>query len=312
MTEESSKNDGAFARMLADEDGIRRFMDEVVQPLRKKAANPVPTWRLGFRSSLPFYRLLDERQGLHLRSIFRHALPDRDIGVELFEQEERIELDLLAEKYVSQAQIFADLMGEYQYEVAPQTRRDVSGRIIGLTLSGSVFFLDTPGDGLERSYRYSNIYGNRDVEPAGKCLLKGHPRVGHCLRTNQFRSSPLLLIAVHPGDAADEQDLAELSGMVRVALSTRVEELSRVSRVELFRPEGPPPEEEAARDDSSGDAKGDRDNRDSAAADEADLGDEAPWRGYETGVWVLDDIQEPAEESPSPDKDSPSDSELEE
>ncbi len=189
---------GAFAEALVDAESIRSFMREVVEPLKEEEEALAAPWRSGFRVQLPYFHLLDERQQAHLRGIFAHMLPDPDVELAAFDREELILLDVLSETYVAQAKIFSELMGDHEYQVTSHIRRDAPGRVIALTLSASVFVFDAPDRNRKRRYRYQNIYGNRHVTPEGRCRLKGHLRLSETVRALEFRSSPLLLLAIHP------------------------------------------------------------------------------------------------------------------
>ncbi len=202
MSEELPEASGAFADALVSAERIREFLHECVRPLKEEEEALAKQWRPGFRVRLPFYSLLDERQQEHLRGIFAHQLPDPDIQVDSFDREELILLDVLAETYVAQSLVFVDLMDRHEYQVVPRVSRDAKGRIIAMTLSASVFILDGPDEHRRRRYRYQNIYGNRQVEPDGRCRLKGNLRLAEVMRASEFRSSPLLMLAVHPDDVA--------------------------------------------------------------------------------------------------------------
>ena len=202
----------------------------MIAPLKRHEVGVDPAFRPGFRAGLPYYRLLDASQQEQLRGLFAHLLPAAAVTVTDYSRDEKVELDLLAETYVGQARAFAELMAQYEFDIAHQTRRDAKGVITALSLSGSIFFLGHPSPTLERSYRYTNIYGNRKVEPTGSCVVKSHPCVGHRLRTDQFRSTTLLLLAVHPSDVADGEDLASLSQSIHTGISSRMAEISRVAR----------------------------------------------------------------------------------
>jgi hypothetical protein len=188
---------GAFADALVDAARIRTFIEREVTALKAQENGLAAPWRSGFRAQLPYHRLLSDRQRQHLRGIFAHLLPPPEIGADDFERDERILLDVLSETYVMQSQVFVDLMGSHDYEVLDETERDVGGRIIALSLSASIFFLDVPDRNRMRLYRYRNIYGNKELTPEGRCRLKGTPRLAKPLKAVEFRSSPLMLLAVH-------------------------------------------------------------------------------------------------------------------
>ena len=226
MNPDDSLPTGAFADALLDVKSIERFMDEVVAPLKAEEEGLAKPWRSGFRVQLPFYRLLDVRQQAHLRGIFAHMLPDPDVDLEAFDREELILLDVLAETYVTQARIFAELMGDHEYQVVPHVRRDVPGRVIALTLSASVFVMDAPDRHRKRRYRYQNIYGNRHVSPDGRCRLKGHLRLTETIRALEFRSSPLLLLALHPEGTQYKMGFKQESQVVSDTFTSRMMEVS--------------------------------------------------------------------------------------
>ena len=120
----------------------------------------------------------DTRQQAHMRGIFARMLPDPDVPLDKFDRDERILLDVLAETYITQASVFADLMDEHSYVMVEVVERDVPRRVIALSLSASIFFLAEPDGQSKRRYRYSNIYGNQEIRPEGRCRIKGNLRVG--------------------------------------------------------------------------------------------------------------------------------------
>jgi hypothetical protein len=217
---------GAFADALVDVDHIRSFMEEVVRPLKEEEEALAKPWRSGFRVQLPFFRLLDERQQAHLRGIFAHMLPDPEVELAAFDREELILLDVLSETYVTQARIFAELMGDHEYRVTSHVRRDAPGRAIALTLSASVFVFDAPDRHRKRRYRYQNIYGNRHVTPEGRCRLKGHLRLAETVRALEFRSSPLLMLAVHPEGSRYKMAFKQESQVVSDTFTSRMMEVT--------------------------------------------------------------------------------------
>lgn len=217
---------GVFPAALVGEEQIRDFLREHVKPLKDEEEALAKPWRSGFRAQLPFFSLLDDRQQAHLRGIFSHMLPSPEVEVEDFDREERILLDVLSETYIAQARVFAELMSEHDYQVLPVVKRDMPGRVIALTLSASVFVFDVPDARQIRRYRYQNIYGNRHVSPEGKCRLKGHMRLAETIRSQEFRSSPLLMLAVHPETAQYRMGFREESKVVSDTMSSRMKEVT--------------------------------------------------------------------------------------
>lgn len=217
---------GAFAEALVDAERIRRFLDARIRPLKEEEESLAKPWRSGFRGKLPFFALLDQKQQGHLRGIFSHMLPNADVDVEAFDREERILLDVLSETYIAQARVFVELMEEHHYRVISQVRRDAPGRVIALTLSASVFMMDAPDAQQKRRYRYQNIYGNRHVTPDGRCRLKGHFRLGEMIRALEFRSSPLLMLAVHPEGARYKMAFGQESQVVSDTMTSRMMEVA--------------------------------------------------------------------------------------
>ena len=138
MPPDDHDSQGTFSAALVDGEQIRRFLSDRVQPLKDEEEGLAKPWRSGFRGKLPFYGLLDERQKTHLRGIFAHMLPSPEVEIGVFDREERILLDVLAETYVTQARVFAELMGEHDYQVTSVVKRDVPGRVIALTLSDDI------------------------------------------------------------------------------------------------------------------------------------------------------------------------------
>jgi hypothetical protein len=189
---------GAFGEALVDAVHIRSFIERDVASLKVQETGLAAPWRSGFRAQLPYHTLLGERQRQHLRGIFAHLLPAPDVPPEDFERDERILLDVLSETYVMQAQVFIDLMGSHDYEVVDEASREVGGRIIALSLSASIFFLDIPDRNRQRLYRYRNIYGNKELTPEGRCRLRSTPRLAKPLKAAEFRSSPIMMLALHP------------------------------------------------------------------------------------------------------------------
>ncbi|MFH2005171.1 MAG: hypothetical protein ABI333_01160, partial [bacterium] len=226
MNSEPPPPAGAFTEALIDAARIRSFLEEQVRPLKEEEEALAKPWRPGFRVKLPYYGLLDGRQQEHLRGIFVHLLPDMDIAVERFDREELILLDVLSETYIAQSRIFVELMDQHDYRVVPNARRDMPGRLIALTLSASVFIFDAPDENHKRQYRYQNIYGNRHVEPHGRCRLKGHLRLAHAMRALEFRTSPLLMLAVHPEGVAYRMEFLHESQVVSDTFTSRMQEVS--------------------------------------------------------------------------------------
>lgn len=226
MSDDLPEACGAFAEALMDAARIRAFLDECVRPLKEEEEGLAKQWRPGFRVKLPFFALLDERQQAHLRGIFSHMLPDPDIPVESFDREELILLDVLSETYVFQSKVFVDLMDQHDYRVVDKVRRDVPGRIIAMTLSASVFIFDAPDENRKRKYHYQNIYGNRHVEPDGRCRLKGHLRLAEVMRALEFRSSPLLMLALHPEGVAYRMGFEHESQVVSNTFTSQMMEVS--------------------------------------------------------------------------------------
>lgn len=226
MPSDEPKASGAFAGALVDAEHIRRFLDETVRPLKQQEETLAKPWRSGFRGQLPYFALLDERQQVHLRGIFAHMLPDPDVEVARFDREERILLDVLAETYITQARVFAELMADHEYRVTSHVRRDAPGRLIALTLSASVFVFDSPDANQKRRYRYQNIYGNRHVTPEGRCRLKGHLRLAEAVRALEFRTSPLLMLAVHPEGARYKMAFGHESRVVSDTMTSRMREVT--------------------------------------------------------------------------------------
>lgn len=226
MSEEPLEASGAFAEALVDADRIRAFLDENVRPLKEEEEGLAKQWRPGFRVKLPFHSLLDARQQEHLRGIFSHLLPDLDVPVESFDREELILLDVLSETYVVQSKVFVDLMDQHDYRVVSKVRRDMPGRIIAMTLSASVFIFDGLDANRKRKYHYQNIYGNRHVEPAGRCRLKGHLRLAEVMRALEFRTSPLLMLAIHPEDVAYRMGFEHESQVVSNTFTSQMMEVS--------------------------------------------------------------------------------------
>lgn len=226
MSDDLPQASGAFAAALVDAERIRAFLDEHVRALKEEEEALAKQWRSGFRVKLPFFSLLDERQQAHLRGIFTHLLPDPDVPVESFDREELILLDVLSETYVVQSKVFVDLMDQHDYRVVSKVRRDVPGRIIAMTLSASVFIFDAPNELHKRKYHYQNIYGNRHVEPDGRCRLKGHLRLAEVMRALEFRTSPLLMLAVHPEGVAYRMGFEHESQVVSNTFTSRMMEVS--------------------------------------------------------------------------------------
>lgn len=226
MPTDDSQPTAAFADALLDVESIRGFMEDVVRPLKEEEESLAKPWRSGFRGQLPYFRLLDARQQAHLRGIFAHMLPDPDVDLSAFEREERILLDVLSETYVTQARIFAELMGDHDYQVVSHVRRDAPGRVIALTLSASVFVFDAPDRYRKRRYRYQNIYGNRHVNPDGRCRLKGHLQLTETVRALEFRSSPLLLLAIHPEGRQYKMAFKQESQVVSDTFTSRMMEVT--------------------------------------------------------------------------------------
>ncbi len=226
MSDDLPEASGAFAEALVNAERIRAFLDEHVRPLKEEEEGLAKQWRPGFRVKLPFYALLDERQQEHLRGIFSHLLPDVDVPVESFDREELILLDVLSETYVVQSRVFVDLMDQQDYRVVSKVRRDMPGRIIAMTLSASVFIFDSPDGHKKRKYHYQNIYGNRHVEPAGRCRLKGHLRLAEVMRALEFRTSPLLMLAIHPEDVAYRSGFEHESQVVSNTFTSQMMEAS--------------------------------------------------------------------------------------
>jgi hypothetical protein len=226
MSDDLLEASGAFAEALVDAARIRAFLDEHVRPLKEEEEGLAKQWRPGFRVKLPYFALLDERQQEHLRGIFSHLLPDPDIPLESFDREELILLDVLSETYVIQSKVFVDLMEQHDYRVVSKVRRDVPGRIIAMTLSASVFIFDAPDEHRKRMYHYQNIYGNRHVEPDGRCRLKGHLRLAEVMRALEFRTSPLLMLAVHPEGVAYRMGFEYESQVISDTFTSRMVEAS--------------------------------------------------------------------------------------
>jgi hypothetical protein len=117
-------------------------------------------------------------------------------------------------------------MDQHDYRVVSKVRRDVPGRIIAMTLSASVFIFDAPDEHRKRRYRYQNIYGNRHVEPDGRCRLKGHLRLAEVMRALEFRTSPLLMLAVHPEGVAYRMGFEHESQVVSNTFTSQMMEVS--------------------------------------------------------------------------------------
>jgi hypothetical protein len=215
-----------FSAALVGEAQLRRFLTEVVSPLKEEEEALAKPWRSGFRGKLPFYSMLDSRQKEHLRGIFAHMLPGPDVEVSSFDREERILLDVLAETYIAQARVFVDLMVEHDYRVTSSIKRDVPGRVIALTLSASVFVFDAPDNQQRRRYSYKNIYGNKHVTPEGRCRLKGHMRLDETLRAQEFRSSPILMLAAHPETSQYRMPFGQESKVVSDTMTSRMKEVT--------------------------------------------------------------------------------------
>lgn len=227
MSDDLPQASGAFAEALVDAERIREFLDDKVRVLKEEEEEGLAKqWRSGFRVKLPFFGLLDERQQAHLRGIFSHLLPDPDIPVTNFDREELILLDVLSETYVVQSRVFVDLMDQHDYRVVAKVRRDAPGRIIAMTLSASVFIFDAPDENRKRKYHYQNIYGNRHVEPDGRCRLKGHLRLADVMRALEFRTSPLLMLAVHPEGVAYRMGFEHESQVVSNTFTSQMMEVS--------------------------------------------------------------------------------------
>lgn len=226
MTLDDRNRQGPFSAALVGEAEIRRFMERQIRPLKDEEEALSKPWRSGFRGKLPFFGLLDIRQKEHLRGIFAHMLPGPEVEVGAFDREERILLDVLAETYITQARVFVELMGKHEYRVTGQVKRDTPGRIIALTLSASVFVLDAPDAEQRRRYRYQNIYGNKHVTPEGRCRLKGHMRLEETLRAEEFRSSPLLMLAIHPEGSDYRMEFRQESKVVSDTMTSKMREVT--------------------------------------------------------------------------------------
>ena len=188
--------EGALGEALTGPEELRSFRDEVFAKLvEKERSLASESWRRTFRRELPYFRLLTEKQREHFREIFRHVLPDPDVPIESFDRDERVLLDMLAERYVRNALLFADRIEKLGFTPTKKVSRDYEGRLVVLTLSASLFVLDRPDSNGKRRYVYENIYGNFTIPAEGRCRLKGRVRVGRRLTTVEFSTSPVQLVA---------------------------------------------------------------------------------------------------------------------
>ena len=200
MEERAIRWPGAFGHALDSIDSIKKFRKEVLESLEREEQSLADlAWRKKFRRELPYWKLLGDEQKKHVRGIFSHMLPDPDIVVDAFDKNELLWLDAVAEQYVRQALIFAGSVGANDYRLIPSVERDLSSRFVVLTLSASLFTFDVPDELGKRAYQYKNIYGNRSIPLSGRCRLKGGIAVGEQLKTVEFHSSPVQLVA--QGDA---------------------------------------------------------------------------------------------------------------
>jgi len=190
---------GGDRRFPLTEEELANFAAGRLVPLREKEGSLPERWRRRFRIGLPFYGLLDEPQQRHLRRLFEYRLPDLDVELEHFDDEERIRLDVLAETYLAQVADYAEIAAEHGYGLVRAIDRRTPSRFAALTLSGSIYVLDAPDERGKRAYTYRNIYHNRSIPPEGSCRLKADPAAGERLRTLSFKSSPIQLLA---GDRA--------------------------------------------------------------------------------------------------------------
>ncbi len=224
--------EGALGVALEGPEELKSFREEVfgrlVQKERELASE---AWRRTFRRELPYYRLLTPHQRDHFRQIFGHVLPDPDVPVESFDREERVLLDMLAERYVRNALLFADRMERLGFVPTRKVSRDYEGRVVILTLSASLFILDRPDATGRRRYVYENIYGNFSIPAEGHCRLKGRVRVGKRLTTVEFSSSPIQLVASGQRDASSSfrDDSIVVQKSFQSTLSPIREEASRLA-----------------------------------------------------------------------------------
>ncbi len=235
MAEAAVKQTGSFGRALAGLTDLKEFRQEVLDRLREQERELVdPAWRKRFRRELPYWHLLDRDQQHHVRSIFGHVLPDSDVSVESFDRDELILLDTISEQYIRQALTFLEEVERRQFQVRVKIPRDYSGRIVVLTLSASLLIFDSPDDQGKRNYSYQNIYGNRTVPGFGRCRLKGNLKVSKRVRSLEFHTSPVQMIAAGEGGAEEtfRRDSMELHRSYMDTFS-RVEELSRSGFEEL-------------------------------------------------------------------------------
>jgi len=177
------------------DDELVRYVCERLAPLREQEAQMPKRWQKRFRADLPFFSLLDEPQQRHLRRLFEYRLPDSEVPLDHFDEEERIRLDVLAETYVDQVAEFYPIASEHGYGLVQALDRRTPSRFAALTLSGSIYVLDSPNAKGKREYTYKNIYKNRSIAPDGTCRIKTDPAIGERLRTLGFKSSPVQLLA---------------------------------------------------------------------------------------------------------------------
>ncbi|MCD6498781.1 MAG: hypothetical protein J7M25_10860 [Deltaproteobacteria bacterium] len=200
MEEKAFSHPGVFGHALESLDSIKEFRKAVLENLEHEEQSLADlAWRQKFRRELPYWQLLGDEQKKHVRGIFSHMLPDPDIVVDAFDKNELLWLDAVAEQYVRQALVFAESVGDNDYRLVPSVERDRESRFVVLTLSASLFTFDVPDELGKRAYQYKNIYGNRSIPLSGRCRLKGGITVGEQLKTVEFHSSPVQLVA--QGDA---------------------------------------------------------------------------------------------------------------
>ncbi len=230
MSDQAVKQAGSFGRALAGLTDLKAFRRDVLDVLRQEEQELLdPAWKKRFRRELPYWVLLDRDQQHHVRSIFGHVLPDSDISVESFDRDELVLLDTIAEQYIRQAVGFLEEVERRDFQVFTKVSRDYPGRIVILTLSASLLVFDGPDAQGKRTYSYQNIYGNRSVPGFGRCRLKGNLKVSKRVRSLEFHTSPVQMLAM--GEAGTEEsfrrDSMELHRSYMESFS-RVEDLSRM------------------------------------------------------------------------------------